>query len=349
MELGDVKRHLWWRNGFLTGAIVFGLVALIDAAGTTYAFVAPGYVFEDGEIPAEITVFVVASLLAVGCALLARRHGKLRAEVFSAGGSELWLPPLTERNGEGQVDLEVETARLRPLALRALAIGLAWVIVFAGAVFGFSVLAQSAERLLATGIQVPGKVLSVDHRRRGTSTISVEYKAKGELRSAKIVWDSGRQYAVGQAVTVVYAPTDPARVRTLDETNDDQTWVWVFVAGTVGSLLGIPFSAVAAVKWRRRYRAVRRTGWRIASVTVVPDYPVRKGRHMPDIHVEYRDGSRIMLRAAQSSHGSVPLKDRPDRRAWVGGTDRDMVVLFPHGRWRKPPYAVPAYATTTRS
>ena len=333
---------------FLTGAVVFGLVALIDAAGTTYAFADPGYVFEDNEVLGEITIFVVASLLAVGCALLARHYAKRRAEVFSAAGPEAWLPPLTARNGEGQVDLEVETARLRSLALRALAIALAWVIVLAGAVFGFTVLAQSSERLLATGIQVPGTVLSVDHRRQGTSTISVEYRVKGEPRSAEIVWDSDRQYAVGQAVTVFYDPADPARVRTPDETNNDQAWVWVFVVGLVGSLFGIPFSVVAAVKWRRRNRAVRGTGWRVASVTVVPDYPVRKGRHMPDIHVEYRDGSRIMLRAATSSHGSVPLKDRPGRRAWVGGTDRDMVVLFPHGRWRTPPYAVPAYAMTMR-
>ncbi|MBE8521901.1 hypothetical protein ILP97_31190 [Amycolatopsis sp. H6(2020)] len=71
-------------------------------------------------------------------------------------------------------------------------------------------------------------------------------------------------------------------------------------------------------------------------MTVVPDYPVRRGRHLPDIEVAYRDGTRITVRAAMLSHGSVPMKHERSRRAWIGGTDRDMVVLFPHGRWRPP-------------
>jgi hypothetical protein len=43
------------------------------------------------------------------------------------------------------------------------------------------------------------------------------------------------------------------------------------------------------------------------------------------------------------------MKHEPNRQAWIGGTDRDMVVLFPHGRWREPPYAVPAYALNMRA
>jgi hypothetical protein len=138
-------------------------------------------------------------------------------------------------------------------------------------------------------------------------------------------------------------------VRTLDETNDDQTWTWVLVVGTIAGVSGFVLSVVATANWRRRRRAVLATGWRIASVTVVPDYPIRRGRHLPDIEVAYRDGTRIKLRAATSSHGSVPMKQEPNRQAWIGGTDRDMVVLFPHGRWREPPYVVPAYALNRRT
>jgi hypothetical protein len=93
---------------------------------------------------------------------------------------------------------------------------------------------------------------------------------------------------------------------------------------------------------------VRHTGWRVAAVTVVPDHPVRKGRHTPDIHVRYRDDSVIALRAATSTHGATVLKNRPDRQAWVGGWGRDMVVLFPYAPRRKRPYAVPVYAMSLR-
>jgi hypothetical protein len=220
-------------------------------------------------------------------------------------------------------------------------------------------MSASADHLLKTGVRVTGEVLGVYKHSRGDDTIHVEYPVgygdvayptgHGDLRFATIVWDSGRQYTEEQRITVVYDKADPARVRTLDETNDDPTWTWVLAMATAAGTIGLVLSAIAAVNWRRRRRAVLATGWRIASVTVVPDKPMRSNRHLPDIHVEYRDGSRITLRAAMSTHGAAPLKNEPNRRAWIGGTDRDMVVLFPHGRWREPPYAVPAYALNLRT
>ncbi|MEV6641450.1 DUF3592 domain-containing protein [Amycolatopsis sp. NPDC051371] len=351
MTLGmdrDATKHRRWQNTFLAGAIVFGLAALGDAAGTAYALTAPGYVFEGGELAGEIMVFVLAAALMLGCVALGRRHDRRRAALVAE--HEHWLPALTERNGEGQVDLDAETARLRPLWLRSVGFVLVWMAVLAGVVAGFAVMSASADRLLKTGARVTGEVLGVHKHSRGEDTIHVAYPVGyGDLRFADIVWDSGRPYTKGQQITVIYDKADPDRVRTPDETNDDQTWTWVLVAGTIAGVSGLVLSVIAAVNWRRRHRAVFGTGWRIASVTVVPDYPVRKGRHLPDIEVDYRDGTRITLRAATSSHGSVPMKHQPNRRAWIGGTDRDMVVLFPHGRWRKPPYAVPAYALTTRT
>ena len=343
----DATKHRRWQNTFLAGAIVFGLVAVGDAAGTAYALTAPGYVFEDGELTGETMVFVLATALMLGCAALGRRHDGRRAALVAEHGH--WLPELTERNGEGQVDLDAETARLRSLVLRSAGLVLVWVAVLAGVVAGFAAMSASADHLLKTGARVTGEVLGVYKHSQSADKIYVTYPVgSGDRRYADIVWDSGRLYTEGQQITVIYDKADPARVRTLDETNDDQSWTWVLVIGTVAGLSGLVFSVIAVVNWRRRYRAVRATGWRIASVTVVPDYPVRRNRHMPDIDVEYRDGSRITLRAATSTHGSVPLKHQPNRRAWIGGTDRDMVVLFPHGRRRKPPYAVPAYALDLR-
>lgn len=351
MTLGidrDAAKHRRWQNGFLAGAIVFGLAALGDAMGTAYALTAPGYVFEDGELDGEVLVFALATALMAGCVAAGRWHDRRRAAL--AAEHERWLPGPAERDDQGQVDFDVETTRSRTLALRSVGLVLVWLVVLAGVVAGFAAMEASSDHLLKTGARVTGEVLGVYKRDRGDDKIYVAYPVGSSgIRYADIVWDSDRQYTKGQLLTVVYDKADPSRVRTVDETNTDETWMWALVIGLVAGLSGVVFSVIAAANWRRRHRAVRATGWRIASVTVVPDYPVRQGRHMPDIEVAYRDGSRITLRAATSSHGSVPLKDQPDRRAWIGGTDRDMVVLFPHGRWRQPPYAVPAYALNTRS
>ncbi|MEV7042020.1 hypothetical protein [Amycolatopsis sp. NPDC051061] len=80
----------------------------------------------------------------------------------------------------------------------------------------------------------------------------------------------------------------------------------------------------------------------------MPDRSLSTDRHLPDIHVRYRDGSAIVLRAAQSSHRAQKLADPPDRIAWIGGWGRDMVVLFPYGPKEERPYAVPAFALTER-
>ncbi|OXM68634.1 hypothetical protein CF165_11105 [Amycolatopsis vastitatis] len=343
----DATKHRRWQNTFLAGEIVFGLAALGVAAGAAYSLSAPGYVFDDGELTGEMLVFALASALLLGCVALGRRHDLRRAALVAE--HEHWLPSLTEHDGQGQVDLDVETARLRPLVLRSVGLVLVWIAVLAGVVAGFAAMSASADHLLKTGVRVSGEVLGVYQHSRGEDTIYVAYPVDyGHLRYADIVWDSGRPYTKGQQITVIYDKADPARVRTLDETNDDQTLTWVLAMGTAAGGFGLVLSVIAAVNWRRRHRAVLATGWRIASVTVVPDKPMRSNRHLPDINVEYRDGTRITLRAATSSHGAAPLKNEPNRRAWIGGTDRDMVVLFPHGRWRQPPYAVPAYALNLR-
>lgn len=352
MTLGmdrDAMKHRRWHNTFLTGAIVFGLAALGDAAGTIYALTASGYASGNGELTAEILVFVVAAALTLACVVLDRRHSRRGVELVAERGHEAWLPAVTESNGEGRVDLDVETARLRPLVLRSMGLALLWMALLVAALSGFGVMHASADKLLKTGVQVSGEVLGVYKNSRSPDTIFVMYPvSEQDRRYTEILWDSDEHYTKGQPITVIFDQADPDHVRTLHETNESEVWTVVLAVGAIAGPFGIALSVFAAVKWRRRYRAVRATGWRIASVTVVPDYPIRKGRHMPDIHVEYRDGTGITLRAASSFHGSVPLKNHPNRLAWIGGTNHDMVVLFPHGRWRKPPYAVPAYALNLR-
>ncbi|MEV7094676.1 hypothetical protein AB0M80_17755 [Amycolatopsis sp. NPDC051045] len=72
-------------------------------------------------------------------------------------------------------------------------------------------------------------------------------------------------------------------------------------------------------------------------------------RPPPEIHVRYREGTGIVLRAVSSTHGANALADFTDRLAWVGGWGRDVVVLFPNGPRRPGPYAVPATAMMLRT
>jgi hypothetical protein len=116
-----------------------------------------------------------------------------------------------------------------------------------------------------------------------------------------------------------------------------------FVIPMVSAFFGIPFSAVAAVGWFRRYQAVRHTGWHPASVLVM-----RRARANPLITVKYAaHGGDVLLRAATSTHGALRQGHRP-QQAWVGGEAWAMVVLFPREEGKRL-YAVPARAQAPRS
>ncbi|MEV7096427.1 DUF3592 domain-containing protein [Amycolatopsis sp. NPDC051045] len=256
-----------------------------------------------------------------------------------------WLPP-DDAVGHGPVDLAAQTRKLRVLGRRALVLMVLWLVVAGGAFAGLIAFERPSGELLRDGVRVTGKVLqAVDRPRK----IHFSYAVQGDLRFATIAVNSGRRYAEGGPVTVIYDPANPARVRTLLEDGVDRraSAAWWLLAFCV--LMAAAFSMVASIRWRRRHRAVLRTGWRPAAVTVQPDRPIRTGRHLPDILVEYRDGSRAELRASTSSHGSTPLRHQPGRPAWVGGSGQDMVVLFPTGRWLRRPYAVPAFGQKPRT
>ena len=56
----------------------------------------------------------------------------------------------------------------------------------------------------------------------------------------------------------------------------------------------------------------------------------------------------IALCAAPAIDRTRKPADRPNRRAWIGGWGRDMVVLFPPGAMGTRSHPVPAYATLPR-
>ncbi|WP_328644195.1 DUF3592 domain-containing protein [Amycolatopsis sp. NBC_00348] len=264
------------------------------------------------------------------------------------GEDAAWLPEEDETAPDGAPpDPAAQIARLPGYGRRALAIALLLLVAAGGVFAGLVVYEYPARALLRDGVHVTGKVLWFDDHTR-EQAIRVSYDVRGEPGYATIPVTSGRRYIVGGTLTVIYDPANPGRARTLLEDRlDGRVSALFWILGLfVLTFAGV--SLAAALRWRRRHAAVLRTGWRPASVTVRPDYPVRRGRHLPDLLVEYRDGSRAELRASMSCHGSTYLWHRPARPAWVGGAGPDMVVLFSRGDLRRP-YAVPAFGRTSRT
>jgi hypothetical protein len=321
----------------VTGAAVFGFFLVYLVA---YLLVRKDPVFGSGELPALFTTMAASAGLAVlgvfELSFLARRFRTAAME--QDFGS--WLPPADAADRDRRIDFAAETAGLRRLARRASALVLVWVALAVAGITGQVLLDEAAADLLATGARFEGVVLSVHDRSRGTYWIEVGFGA----RTVRIVRTSEHRYHVGEEVTVVVDRAGPERVRTTEEPNDDQVLLNLAVILLVAGFGGAPFAVAAAVGWRRRARAVAATGWRVATVDVVPDRTGGRNRHLPDVHVRYRDGTVIVLRAARSLHRAKPMAVYTDRLAWIGGWGPDMVVLFPNGSHRPGPYAIPASA-----
>ncbi|MGW3959821.1 DUF3592 domain-containing protein [Amycolatopsis sp. NPDC005003] len=302
-------------------------------------------VFRPGDVSPLIVVFAVSLGFAGLGAWRLRVLGRRIRGTASEHGFGAWLPPPATADHDPRIDFDVETGRVRRTARRAAASILIWVALVASGLTGLKMLDTAADELLATGDRVPGVVLSVYRPTKGTPSMQVRYGS----RTAKIELGSGHRYQVGEPVTVVVDPADPDHVRTTEEENENQFVFLLCVAGVLFGFAGTPFALGAAVGWRRRARAVAVTGWRVATVDVVPDRSAGRRKRPPTIRVRYSDGTGIGLRALPSSHGAKALADFTDRLAWVGGWGREMVVLFPNGPRRPGPYAVPAAAKAPRS
>ncbi|QKV79162.1 DUF3592 domain-containing protein [Amycolatopsis sp. Hca4] len=330
---GFVRRRWVW----------FALPAAVVAVFSASPEVVAAY----GMVPALFVALVAVAGSAVWGVrrLLVSARNRAAAGANGFGG---WLPPPTHHDHDRRIDFAAETGRLRGIAWRTSGFVLVWAALAGAGVTGLVLLDQAADELLATGARFPGEVVSVQTYSRGGMAFQVTYGA----RSAEIVRDSRRTYHVGEQVTVIVDRADPDRVRTSSETNESRFAVNLGIVSIVAGSLGTLFAALAAVSWWLRARAVAVTGWRNATVDIVRVF-VPRGRSLrrppPEIHVRYREGTGITLRAMSSTHGANALSDFTDRLAWVGGWGRHMVVLFPNGPRRPGPYAVPAYALTRRT
>ncbi|UOZ11236.1 hypothetical protein [Amycolatopsis sp. WQ 127309] len=108
------------------------------------------------------------------------------------------------------------------------------------------------------------------------------------------------------------------------------------VASCVGNL----------VRWRRRYRAVRVTGWREATATIGHVGMEPPG---PVVAVRFADGSRIDLRMVDGTWTVRALSELPGLPALVGGHGSAMVLLvLPRPPWWTRPRVFAAKARTYR-
>jgi len=337
------RQRARWLAVAAAGGGVFGFFAIVVPV---YLLVVADPAFDRGDISALVVVFAVSFGFAVLGGLRLRVLARRIRGIASEGGFGAWLPPSTAGDRDRRIDFGAETGRLHRIARRAAALVLIWVALVAGGFAGMSLLDEAAAELLATGARVPGVVLSVHVPVKGTPSMQVRYGT----RTAKIVLDSGHHYHDGEAVTVVVDPADPAHVRTTEEENENPFAFGCSVAVLLVGVAGTPVAAGAAIGWRRRARAVAVSGWRVATVDVVPDRSAGgRKRPPPTLRVRYSDGTGSTLRTLPSTHGATALADFTDRLAWVGGWGREMVVLFPNGPRRPGPYAVPAAAKAPRS
>jgi Protein of unknown function (DUF3592) len=309
------------------------------------------FAFSPDVVAAVGVVAGVAVLLAVGfgCAVWRLRVSARNRAAARETGFGGWLPPPTGHDHDRRIDFAAETGRLRRVARRAAAVVLVWIALAGAGAADLVLLDKAADDLLATGARTTGVVVSVrTYSRDGGMTFEVRYGS----RTAEIVRDSKNSYIAGERVTVVFDPADPDRVRTTKEQNKSGFLVNLGYVLLVAGSLGALFAAVAAVGWWGRARAVAATGWRNATVDIVRVFARNSrslGRPPPEIHVRYREGTGIVLKAMSSTHGANALAVFTDRLAWVGGWGRHMVVLFPNGPSRPGPYAVPAFALNLRT
>jgi hypothetical protein len=333
------RRASWQRTAWELLVAVCALIFAIFVIGTAITLAQPGYLFGAGELPADAGALIGSAALAViaWSRIVAADH---RAEAALARmGEEKWLPVPEPLDG---VDFEEETSRLRTLGRRAVLIAVAWWWLMGCCAAGITAIDGPSGAVRETGTRTLADVVAVG------SSLRVEYRVDGVTRTAEIVRDNGNSYAVGQVVAVVYDPAHPQVARLVDERTEDPFLGWVLTVPLLVTFFAVPWSVLAAFRWRRRYHAVRRTGWRRASVTVIPDLRSTQRRPDSDIRVRYHDGSAITVRATGSTHGTRVLKDRLDRRAWIGGWGGDMVVLIPYGPSAERPYAIPVSGRAPR-
>ncbi|WP_372668777.1 DUF3592 domain-containing protein [Amycolatopsis kentuckyensis] len=283
---------------------VFSVLSGLGAAGAAYSLITG----DGNPLGYAILLFGALAFAVFGWYGL-RVFG--RTELAAAGDFGRWLPAADPADG-AHPELD---ARMRRSARRATGFAVGWAVVFAAGLIQLSLVDAAAEDLLHTGFHEIGVVVDVRYS-RGTTFIEVSHGNRTDV----LVRDSDRDYSVGEEVIVIYDPADPSRVRTADESNEDDSQLALGVVPMLAALFGLPFWTGRAAGWRRRIRAVGRTGWRRAGVT---DELGSSGRYL---HTEFRDGTDATLRRSWAFLRLSPSAGWKNKQAWVGGWGKAMVV-----------------------
>lgn len=344
MTTEDGRRLRHWRLGMLVvcvpvslffGLMIFGIGITIgdpDAWG-------PG----DPEMVATLTTLSAAVAVATG--VTAHRLG---TRIDATADTTDWLPAANRPRGKAfRTGNAVSPAWIRGprnRARRAVLVGFACSLVFAGGAWWIGELDNSADQLLRDGTRAPGYVTGAWTGKRD-SFLTVQYFVGVVAASYTFRQDSDVSYVVGQPVTVFYDPADRTRIRTVEEKNIDSGASTGAGFTVVAGLAGITWSGILVAGWRGRYRRARLTGWREASA-------VQAARVQPRsrllLEIRFTDLSRITLRPTASSlyAASQATGGRPVT-AFVSGAGRAMTVLVP--REGNRPWLIAVKALDRRS
>lgn len=341
MTTEDGRRLRRWRRAMLVVCALVSLFGAVMVFGLAITLGDPD-AWGPGEQVSVLVVAALAAAVGVATGVAAYRLGaRLDATVDTAE----WLPanrPRGKASRGGNAVSLAWTKMLRDRAWRAVLIGFACLPAVAlGAWWNFD-LNDSAARLLQDGIRVPGHVAAV-WQSKGNSFLRVYYGAGGRMMDYTFRQDSDVSYVVGQAVTVVYDPADPTRIRTLKEKNVGEAGI-VGATAILAGFGGMTWSVIVATGWLTRHRRARLTGWR--EVNVVRATRLREKTRMLLV-LEFADRSVIVLRPTSSSAFVAGQADGElSGPVFVSGTDRAMTVLVP--REGKRPQVIAAGATDRR-
>ncbi|WP_326569590.1 DUF3592 domain-containing protein [Amycolatopsis rhabdoformis] len=188
--------------------------------------------------------------------------------------------------------------------------------------------------LLDHGDETTGQVTRVRTSSQGhdVPTISIAYQAHGAPEQVDIDGDSGRDYRVGDSVTVLFDPADPTHARTPDEQNLSDGWMLAFVIPLLLLIVFVPVTIVAAVTWARRRRAAGASTWRPVRLRTSEDTD-----HGQTVRFTL-DGRQIVAKPTVLSF--VPRGKKRRAGAHVAGSGRRLVLVLPTGSRRGRPRAV---------
>ncbi|MGO1056108.1 hypothetical protein [Crossiella sp. CA198] len=232
------------------------------------------------------------------------------------------------RPSEYRVRPEVATRAVRRLRLRGGLMLLSGLALIVGFMTGATVLEDRSADLESTGARVPGVVVEV---RQGLArglpdSIEVRFAVDGieRVRSMNLN-DVSPVLNPGDPITVFYDRADPERIGAPGVSNDP---FWTFIPMVIAFVLGTPLSVAGTIgysRWRRRARALRRSGWRPGRAVTV-----RSRSRVVTIQFDDPAGGRLTVVMTRPVMLPIP-REIVLGPVLVGGSRRRLSVLFLRG------------------